>query len=135
MSACEYGYRVLEGGALELRLPFGPSINNFKVPVRNRPGVYYLTPRAQRFRADVGWLCAGAPSFGAAEIEIDTVLHPPDARPRDADNFGSKALWDALQAAGIFDNDAQVQRFTVTKGEVVRGGLVIVKVRLYARPA
>lgn len=128
-----YGYRSEDDGTLILRLPFPPSVNDYKVPRPGRRGVYYLTARAVRFRAGVQMLCMGAPRFGGVELELDTVLHPPDARPRDADNFGSKALWDALQAAGIFDDDKQVQRFTVTKGEVVRGGLVIVKVWPYTR--
>jgi crossover junction endodeoxyribonuclease RusA len=125
----EYGNRILEDGALELRLPYPPTANNLKVPVRNRPGVYYLTPKAQRFRADVTWICAGAKRFGRENVEVDIVLHPPDARMRDGDN-PIKALFDALEAGAIVHNDVQIMKHTVTKSTVERdGGLVILVVR------
>ena len=117
-----------DGVVLELRLPWPPSSNDFKIPHPKHRGMYFLTKRAKQFRDDVGWLCAGARRFGTAEVEIDVVLHPPDRRARDADNFGTKALFDALQAARIFEDDVQVHSYRVTKGSVAKGGLLLVKI-------
>lgn len=119
---------MLEDGALELRLPHAPSTNDYKIPVRKRPGVYYLTRRAQRFRADVTWICSGAPRFGDKLVTVEVVLHPPDARARDSDN-NLKAIFDALEAGCIIVNDVQIMEHKVAKGVIVKGGLVIVTVR------
>jgi crossover junction endodeoxyribonuclease RusA len=117
-----------EDGVLTLCLPWPPSINDFKVPNRKVPGLYYLTRRAKQFREDVGWLCAGAYRFSAdAEILIDVMLHPPDVRRRDVDNW-QKSIFDALVHAQIFKDDCQIQSFRVTKAAVRSGGAVIVKI-------
>lgn len=114
---------------LRLTLPWPPSVNDYKMPHPKLRGVYFLTSRAKKFREDVRWICLGARKFGAEpELVIDVMLHPPDKRKRDADNFGSKAIWDALQAAEIFEDDCQVHSFRVTKGAVVRGGAVVVEI-------
>ncbi len=117
-----------DGTVLTLRLPFPPSVNDFKIPHPKIRGVYFLTKRAKQFREDVGWLCAGARRFGSAEVELDIVLHPPDRLERDADNFATKALFDALQAARIVDNDKQIKKYTVEMCSVAKGGALIVKI-------
>lgn len=122
-------HRTDDGHTLMLRLPWPPSSNDFKIPHPKVRGLYFLTKRAKQFRLDVQTLCLGARRFGAtAEILLDITLHPPDKRKRDADNFAGKALFDALQAAEIFADDSQIQSFRVSKAEVVKGGLIIVKV-------
>jgi crossover junction endodeoxyribonuclease RusA len=115
-------------GVLTIRLPWCPSVNDYKVPHPRLRGVYFLTKRAKKFREDVQSLCTGAHRFGAADIEVNVTLHPPDRRARDADNFGTKAAFDALQASRVFDDDCQVQSYRVTKGAVVRGGAVVIEI-------
>lgn len=34
----------------------------------------------------------------------------------------------ALQRAGVFDDDEQVDRLTVTRGEIIKGGLCVVTI-------
>lgn len=118
-------------GVLTLFLPWAPSVNAYwrASAMRNGKGVMvYTTKEAKQYRQDVGWLCAGAHKFSAsAEILLDITLHPPDARRRDADNF-NKCVWDALVAAHIFNDDCQVQSYRVSKGAVVSGGQIVVKI-------
>lgn len=119
-----------DGEVLTLRLPWCPSVNAYwrsaAIKGTNRV-VVYTTKEAKQYREDVGWLCAGARRFGSVEIEMDIVLHQPDRRARDADN-NIKALFDALQAARIFNDDVQVQKYTVTKSGVAKFGLMVVKI-------
>lgn len=118
---------------IELRLPWPPSVNDYWgsfVPPGTRTVRRFLTEKAKKFREDVGWLViqAGRPRFAAdAEILLDITLHPPTRQRRDADNF-NKGVWDALEHAEVFADDAQVQSYRVTKGAVVSGGAVIVKI-------
>jgi crossover junction endodeoxyribonuclease RusA len=112
---------------IELRLPFPPSVNTYKVPHPKVRGVYFLTKRAKQFREEVVYMTRDAHRFGDAAIILDIVLHPPDRRRRDADNY-NKCIWDALQHARVFDDDCQVESYRVTKGIPIKGGLVIVKI-------
>jgi len=54
-------------------------------------------------------------------------VFPPDGRRRDLDNL-QKALCDALQHAGVYADDSQIDRLDVQRGPVVPGGKVIVQV-------
>jgi Holliday junction resolvase RusA-like endonuclease len=60
-------------------------------------------------------------SFGGAGVEVDIVIRPRDARLMDIDN-SIKPILDALQDAGLFDNDAQVATVTCHRGPVMKGG-------------
>jgi len=60
-------------------------------------------------------------SFGGAEVEVDIVIRPRDARLMDIDN-SIKPILDALQDAGLFDNDRQVSTVCCHRGLVMKGG-------------
>ena len=53
--------------------------------------------------------------------------HPPDRRKRDIDNI-IKPILDALQHAGLFDDDFQIQKITATRHDVQDGGVVVILV-------
>jgi crossover junction endodeoxyribonuclease RusA len=59
-------------------------------------------------------------------VSVTMVLHPPDKRKRDIDNT-TKATLDALQGYAYAD-DSQVDILVVQRGEVVKGGSVVVTV-------
>ena len=124
------GYSVLPDGSVQFVLPWPPSVNDYWRVRPNSKGVFYLTKRANQFRDDVWALCIGCPKFGDSPIELAIRLYPPTLQRRDADNF-QKAIWDALENAKVFDDDCQVQRFTVEKCRVIKGGCVVVQVRIF----
>ena len=110
-------------------LPWPPSVNDFKIPHPKVRGVYFLSKRAKQFREDAQWLLCQAPKYGTAEVDLEIDLHPPDCRRRDGDNW-NKAIWDALEAAGVIDDDSQIREYRVRKCGIVPKGAVIVRVRV-----
>ena len=52
-------------------------------------------------------------------------LFPPDRRKRDLDNV-LKALLDALQHAGCYDDDSQLDDIRIVRCEVRKGGSCVV---------
>jgi crossover junction endodeoxyribonuclease RusA len=91
--------------AVELELPFPPSINHFYSYYQGRP---VLSKDARSYRHQVRRIAAAKsikPLMGPLAIRID--ISPPDERRRDCDNV-QKAVLDALQHAGAFWDDSQV---------------------------
>lgn len=103
-----------------LVLPFPPSTNHYW---GTRGKARYLTDRAVEFRAAVAWRCKQAkvePLQG--RVSVMAWLCPPDRRRRDLDNFVGKAVLDALQHAGVYADDSQIDHLEVRRGGVVAGG-------------
>jgi crossover junction endodeoxyribonuclease RusA len=64
----------------------------------------------------------GEPMYGDLMVEI--IIYPPDKRKRDMDNI-KKALFDALQHAGLYYDDYQIcDDHTIRMNKVVKGGLI-----------
>lgn len=70
------------------------------------------------------------PKPSASPAEVVIVLHPPDYRRRDLDNY-NKALFDALTYAGIWEDDSQVKRMTIEWGENAKGGRVEITITAF----
>ena len=64
----------------------------------------------------------------AGPLEVDIHVYPPDRRRRDVDNV-QKALLDALDHGGGYEDDSQIVRLSIEKGELVEGGKTIIKIR------
>ena len=64
----------------------------------------------------------------AGPLSVEVELFPPDARRRDVDGC-AKALLDALQAGGLYDDDSQIVKLQLEKLAPVPGGAVIVRVQ------
>lgn len=69
-------------------------------------------------RARHGWACP---------VDVRVVAYPPDRRRRDLDNI-LKATLDALQYAGVFEDDSQVDALAILRGERTEGGQLTVRV-------
>lgn len=61
----------------------------------------------------------------SARLMVSIVLSPPNRRKFDIDNRVKQTL-DALQRAGLFEDDEQIDHLTVTRAGIVRGGAAIV---------
>ena len=67
--------------------------------------------------------------FGKKRVGVHVTMHAPDKRRRDVDNI-FKALGDSLTHAGVWDDDSQIDDLRITRGEVVRGGLLNVMIKV-----
>lgn len=111
---------------IQFALPWPPSVNHYYRHV----GPRVLISRAGRkYRERICALLAdlGVPTLvGSLDVTIDAF--PPDRRRRDLDNL-QKCLFDSLQHAGLYQDDSQIDKFAVTRREVMRpAGKVLVTV-------
>lgn len=60
-------------------------------------------------------------------VRLHVTLHPPDARRRDMDNV-LKPLIDAMENAGVYEDDSQIVELHVVKREPRPCGRVLVRV-------
>jgi len=94
---------------LQLTLPLPPSVNTYYKKYRNK---LIISPAGQEFRKNVINLVdsiAGLERFNKDDrLLLEVRFYPPDNRRRDLDNFCGKALQDALQFAGVYPDDSQL---------------------------
>jgi Holliday junction resolvase RusA-like endonuclease len=76
------------------------------------------------------WNTVQHDGFGSSPVELDVVLFPRDKKLMDIDNM-LKCLGDSLQDAGVFDDDQQVWKITIERGEKIKGGGCQVTVKPY----
>ncbi len=109
-----------------LMMPWPPSVNNLFATVGE---TRVLSRVGREYRKSVAVIVcqAGFPRFGASGLAVSIEAFPPDRRVRDLDNL-FKAPLDALQYAGVFNDDSQVQRITIERGKCVKGGLLRVAI-------
>jgi len=69
------------------------------------------------------------PKLGNARLEMKVVVYPRDRRRQDIDNR-IKALWDALSDAGVFNDDEQIDVLHIERGEIKKGGGVLVYIEI-----
>ncbi len=61
-------------------------------------------------------------------VSVSVVAHPPDKKRRDLDNL-LKSLLDALQHAGLIEDDSNVTDLRIARADHVRDGAVEVTIR------
>ena len=105
---------------LVLTLPFPPSMNTYW---RNFRGRTILSPAGRAFKAAVADYVIEyrVPKLGESKLRISMVLFPRDKRKIDIDNR-IKCVLDALQDAGVFNDDFQVDELTIVRGKNIKGG-------------
>ena len=107
-----------------LTLPWPPSTNHYWRHFRGRT---VISQEGRTFRANVCALLAGGngprkpPAGGRIALAMDAF--PPDRRRRDLDNLQKPTL-DALQHAGVYEDDSQIDLLVTRRREVVPGGRV-----------
>lgn len=114
---------------LEFTIPFPPSVNRV---YRNILGRTLISREGRTYRENVCALLAGGgprkPPMGG-RIALCMDAFPPDRRTRDLDNL-LKASADALEHAGIYENDSQIDLLLIRRREPIRGGKLEVRVDL-----
>ncbi len=107
---------------ITLTLPWPPSVNHYWRMWRGRM-LISLEGREYRKRVLVTLRLAGVePMSGPLAVEIDAF--PPDRRRRDTDNL-LKAALDALQHAGVYDDDSQIEDLHIRRRGIDGGRLVV----------
>ena len=120
---------------LVLELPFPPSVNHYWRSVRiGKATRTLISAPGREFRNQVEQtVMAERKALGIdSGVAVAVTLHAPDNRRRDLDNFGGKALLDALTHAGVWQDDSQVRRLSMEWGKNIRGGKAVVEIRRLA---
>ena len=104
-----------------ITLPWAPSVNHYWRHFRGRT---LISREGRTYREDVWALLGGGgprkPPMGG-RIALCMDAFPPDRRARDLDNL-LKASADALQHAGIYEDDSQIDLLLIRRREPVTGG-------------
>lgn len=108
------------GAARAVRLPWPPSVNTYWRSVNGR---VLISRTGREYRAAVSRI--DLPRFGAARLAVTIDAYPPDKRRRDLDNL-PKSVLDAMQHAGAFDDDSQIDRLTIERHAPCEGGYLSV---------
>lgn len=111
--------------SLTLTLPYPPSVNTYWRTTRTG-GRVYLSAAAKDYRNRVyESVSCSSPLTGRLRVVVR--LRMPDRRRRDIDNI-TKSLLDALEHAGVFEDDSQIDELRVSRGEVLKPGAAIVEI-------
>ena len=112
---------------IELALPYPPSVNHYWRMWRGR---MVICREGRAYREEV---CALLPAGGfrkpppGARIALCMDAFPPDRRRRDLDNL-QKAVLDALEHAGLYADDSQIDLLVTRRCRLVAGGKLHVRV-------
>ena len=99
-----------------------PSVNHYWVASGKKR---YLSDKAKIFHALVRVLVPAKQS--TSRLKLDVTFHFPNYQTRDIDNY-LKATIDSLVKCGLCVDDEQFDELIVKRGEVVKGGLIKLKV-------
>jgi len=102
---------------MNLTLPFPPSVNTYYATVNGRR---VLSSKGREYKKTVAFM-VGKTEKLKGRLGIGVELFMPDKRRRDIDNV-QKALFDALQHAGVYEDDSQIDFIAVRRAGVEKGG-------------
>lgn len=102
-------------------LPYPPSVNHYW---RRVGGNMVLSKEGRRYKEAVRLRVAQDGNLQLqGRIGVMLEVHPPDSRRRDLDNI-CKAVLDALENAGVYQNDSQIVLLNLYKMPPVQHGRV-----------
>ena len=114
---------------IQIELPFPPSVNRYWRSVKGR---VLISKEGREYREKVVWrvrqnMQQHKRSYGDDRLSVLIVAYPPDARRRDLDNL-PKAVLDALQHAGLYKDDSQIDDLHITRGVIIKPGKLVVTI-------
>jgi crossover junction endodeoxyribonuclease RusA len=117
-----------------LTLPWPPTENTYRrITARRRRAQSYISAKGKQYKRDVYAIVAADRSLRGQFSEDDRLTvtiqcYPPDRRKRDLDNI-LKALFDAIEEAGVIHDDEQFDEISMFRREKEKGGKVIVAIQ------
>ena len=115
---------------MEFALPWPPTVNSYyrcvgqRVLISKKGRIYrkhvqqeIMTLKQSGLRFD----------FGDSRLRVCIYLHQPTAARIDIDNR-LKALLDAMQNAGVYDSDSQIDQLCVSRSDIRKPGEAIVSI-------
>lgn len=110
---------------MRITLPYPPSANRYYRNVGRRT---LISREGRAYRDKVrAILPTGLTTPFAGPLAVYVDVFPPDRRRRDLDNT-QKALLDALQYGGVYQDDSQIARLHIERRDVVKDGKVLVRI-------
>lgn len=108
---------------LDVEIPLSPpSVNTYWGANGIRR---FITPKGVKFKKDMGYFIPYLMSDKRLKCEL--TLHFATKRKADIDNF-TKAIFDSLVQNGLCLDDEQFDELIIKRGEVIKGGLIKIKV-------
>ena len=104
---------------IEYIFPYPPTSNHYWGQVGNRR---FVGKAGLLFRQNVKNIALKRTQLlYNARLKVKVYLYPPDRRKRDIDN-NMKSLLDAMEHAGVYENDSQIDELHIVRSEVIKGG-------------
>ncbi|MBA8886134.1 crossover junction endodeoxyribonuclease RusA [Dokdonella fugitiva] len=123
---------------LTLHLPFPPSVNHYwRTAVRQGKASPYVSAQGKAYRKAVKRALGKERMAGRlaeplrSRLAVTVGLFAPTGARYDIDNR-MKGLLDALTDAEVWEDDSQVDRLVIERGEVIEGGGCVVVIRTRA---
>ena len=116
---------IASAPALKLTMPWPPSLNRY---YRNVGGRMMISRDGRLYRTRVCMelkLLRMTKLTGRLNVRLE--FYPPDKQRRDLDNL-NKALLDALQHAGLYEDDSQIDRLELVRMPVRAGGQTLIEI-------
>jgi crossover junction endodeoxyribonuclease RusA len=110
-----------------IRLPWPPSVNHY---LKKTSKSVRRSPKTVKYLNAVWYIVKKekVESFGNSPLSVSIHAYPPDRKKRDLDNIAKVPL-DALERAGVYLNDHQVEQLSLYKMNPKKGGEIIVTIR------
>ena len=117
---------------INLTIPYPPSVNHYwGVSGKQR----FLGKKGKEFRQAVAEACLDLEvKTMEGNVSVFVALWPPDKRTRDIDNT-IKPLLDAMEHAGVYENDCQINQLHVVRKDPIKGGACAVVITANTLPS
>ncbi|AIK95926.1 RusA family crossover junction endodeoxyribonuclease [Candidatus Odyssella acanthamoebae] len=110
---------------IAISLPWPPSANRYW---RTYQGRMIISREAREYRTLVGNLVSKLSiNKCLGRLEVVLATYPPDRRKRDLDNL-LKVVFDSLQKAMVYEDDSQIDKITIQRFQVIKGGNIEVEI-------
>jgi crossover junction endodeoxyribonuclease RusA len=116
-----------------IRLDYPPTANTYYRHLRQFGGRTVISKAGKEYRESVARHIAalGVSETLRCRLELAVDVYPPDRRKRrDLDNL-TKSLCDALQYAGVYEDDSQIDKLVLERMRPEKPGKVVIRLEVY----